>query len=100
MAENVLDQLLFRIEEIECRSLVWGFVDGALSYDEVYQLAQEVAPNENPEDLVEDLIDRRLLFELRGCEKINFRECKSLKSLAVKFCQRDFFTTSQCRPRQ
>ena len=34
-------------------------------------------------------------FLLRGCEKIDFHDCKSLKSLAVKFCQGDFFTTSQ-----
>ncbi|MFO1431289.1 MAG: protein DpdJ [Candidatus Competibacteraceae bacterium] len=82
MAESVLDQLLFRIEEIECRSLIWGFVDGALSYDEVYQLAQEVAPNENPDDLVEDLIDRRLLFELSDRDGLRSRFAEGIRLLA------------------
>ena len=64
MAEAILDQLLFRIEEIEVRSLIWGYVDGALSRHDVSQLAQDNAPDEDPEDLIEDLIDRRLLFEV------------------------------------
>ena len=64
MAEAILDQLLFRIEEIEVRSLIWGYVDGALSRQDVSQLAQDIAPGEDPEDLIEDLIDRRLLFEV------------------------------------
>ena len=64
MAEAILDQLLFRIEEIEFRSLIWGYVDGALSRQDVNQLAQDIAPDEDPEDFIEDLIDRRLLFEI------------------------------------
>ena len=64
MAEAILDQLLFRIEEIEVRSLIWGYVDGALSRQDVSQLAQDIAPDEDPDDLIEDLIDRRLLFEI------------------------------------
>ena len=81
MSQAILDQLLFHIEEIEVRSLVWGYVDGSLSSHDISQLAQDIAPDENPEDLIEDLIDRRLLFEVRD-DGLRSRFAEGIRLLA------------------
>lgn len=64
------DDLLKRIERTETTSLVWGFVDGSLTRQEACELAtyviRERGSSEDPEDVVEDLIDAHLLYEFQG----------------------------------
>ena len=66
---DIQRRLLDAIEERELRALVWGYVDGSLSRAETIALA----PGRD-EDLVEDLIDRCLLFEREGRIRSRFAE--------------------------
>ncbi len=63
LALNLLDAL----EGQEYELLVWGFLDGGFSADEVEDLAQDILDQHgeslNPRDLVKMLKDRRLLFD-------------------------------------
>ena len=61
-----LDRLLAAIEERELRSLQWGYVDGSIARDDVEDLAAALVGDDHADDLVEELIDRRLAFEVRG----------------------------------
>jgi DEAD/DEAH box helicase len=67
---SAVDQLLAAIELRELKPLQWGFVDGSLREAEVDQIALQVIERLelgiSPEDLVEDLVTRRLLIELGG----------------------------------
>ena len=58
------------IEEIEIRSLEWGFTDGSLSEDEAFELGNRVSGDDDGEadgeDLIEELIGAKLIFELNG----------------------------------
>ncbi|MET3793445.1 protein DpdJ [Aquamicrobium terrae] len=61
--------VLDRIEAIEMRSLEWGFTDGSLSEDEAFELGDQVCDAANAsgtdgQDLVEELIDAKLIFEM------------------------------------
>jgi DEAD/DEAH box helicase/Helicase conserved C-terminal domain len=58
-----IDKVLDLIEDKEEVSLHWGDVDGSLSEEEVIELAAEAVPGEDPEALVEALLDRALLHE-------------------------------------
>lgn len=62
-------RLLDRIEAIEMRSLEWGYTDGALTEDEAVALAERVAGETGSgvtgDDLLEELIDAKLIFELQ-----------------------------------
>jgi hypothetical protein len=62
--------LLDLIEAIEIRSLEWGFTDGSLSEDEAFALADGVSDEDESagdgEDLVEELIGTKLIFELQN----------------------------------
>jgi hypothetical protein len=64
-------ELLDAIEQTEMCSLAWGYVDGSLSRDEAIALARQLprargASDEEYEDLLEDLLDAQLVFELTG----------------------------------
>lgn len=67
---SAVDQLLAAIELRELKPLQWGFVDGSLREAEVDQIALEVVDrlelDSSPEDLVEELVTRRLLLESSG----------------------------------
>lgn len=69
---EALDDLLAAIELRELRSLQWGFVDGSLREAEVDALAQQAlgrhAVVADPADLVEELVSRRLVFEIGSSE--------------------------------
>ena len=61
--------VLDRIEAIEMRSLEWGFTDGSLSEDEANALGEAViaespAGTADGQDLVEELIEGKLIFEM------------------------------------
>ena len=59
-------RVLDAIEKIEIQSLGWGFADGSLSSDEAVDLAEEIASaGESGEDLLEELIEAKVLFEHR-----------------------------------
>ncbi|SEH06422.1 protein DpdJ [Candidatus Venteria ishoeyi] len=63
------DILLSHLESIEYKSLVWGFVDGSISEDELYTLAEQTiqatGSDDDAEDLIEKLIEARLIHEFR-----------------------------------
>ena len=58
------------IEAVEMRSLEWGFTDGSLSEDEAFALAHRVSTEGgkagDSADLIEELIDSKLVFELQS----------------------------------
>ncbi|PYD46395.1 protein DpdJ [Novacetimonas pomaceti] len=77
--------LLDRIEAIEMASLEWGFTDGSLSEDDALSLAAEVCNIVDGQDLIEELIEARLLFEMVGtkgevCLRSRFAEMMRLLS--------------------
>jgi len=76
--EKILDELLDAIERSELRLLKWGYVDGSLSEADVDALADSVLKDHNQqgnaEDLVEPLVENRLLFEIgRDSTTIQYR---------------------------
>ena len=65
-------EVLDRIESLELRSLEWGSTDGSLSELEAEALANSVS--DNGEELLEQLIEANLIFELpRPNGEIRFR---------------------------
>jgi len=62
--------LLDQIESIEMRSLEWGFTNGSMSETETLALAHDIATgggsSVDGEDLVEELISAKLIFELQS----------------------------------
>lgn len=83
--------VLDRIEAIEMRSLEWGFTDGSLSEDEAYDLGDQVCGSANAtgtdgQDLVEELIDAKLIFEMAsigGDVRIRSRFAEMMRLLAA-----------------
>ena len=67
--------LLNELESRELRSLTWGFVDGGYGYDDLESRAEHVIDAfgerdrwQDGEELVEFLLEQRLLFEIRGAK--------------------------------
>ena len=62
--------VLNRIEAIEMLSLEWGFTDGSLAEDEAFTLADNVSDEVETvgegEDIIEELIDAKLIVELQS----------------------------------
>jgi hypothetical protein len=75
ISDAVLDRLLEAIEQTELSSLRWGYVDGSLSSNDLGSLARTVLdrePNisvEDIEDIIEELLDRGLLREVRQADE-------------------------------
>ncbi len=71
------DQLLGLIEQSELPSLKWGYVDGALSQDEINHLAGVVlgenASLTDKSDLREDLIESGLVIEIKVGNGFSYR---------------------------
>ncbi|MFC1482245.1 protein DpdJ [Myxococcota bacterium] len=69
-SETLQDELLFAIEDLEYRNLVWGDVDGSISERRILELietsAKELGASDDPEDLLEDLLEEHAVFELPG----------------------------------
>jgi len=76
--EPLFLRLLDELERKEVQSLTWGYADGSYSRENVVKLASRVlneARNDRPaEDLVEDLIDKKLIFEFGGRIRTRFAE--------------------------
>jgi hypothetical protein len=66
---ELLRGFLDRLEELEARLLVWGVVDAGFSRDELLDhamaLLTERGLDESPEALIDEMSDRRLLFQFR-----------------------------------
>lgn len=83
--------VLDRIEAIEMRSLEWGFTDGSLSEDETNALGDAVvaegsAGRVDGQDLVEELIEAKLVFEMPstgGEVRIRSRFAEMMRLLAA-----------------
>ncbi|GGA00055.1 protein DpdJ [Sphingobium fuliginis] len=83
--------VLDRIEAIEMRSLEWGFTDGSLSEDEAFELGDQVCAaagvsSTDGQDLVEELIDAKLIFEMAsvgGDVRIRSRFAEMMRLLAA-----------------
>ena len=62
--------VLDRIEVVEMGSLEWGFTDGSLSEQEAFAIVDEVNDKNDAvcgsEEIIEELIDARLIFELQS----------------------------------
>src|SRR5690348_17194107 len=81
-----LDRLLDAIEQTELSSLRWGYVEGSLSEEDLDRLARRTLDTDeaNTEDLVEALIDRALLREVRqpdGSYRYRSRFAESVRLL-------------------
>ncbi|MBP0496274.1 protein DpdJ [Roseomonas indoligenes] len=76
--------LLDAIEEVEMQSLRWGFVDGSLSEEEVLQLARAAGGDERAEEMLEVLLDARLLLQVAspdGTARLRSRYAETVRLL-------------------
>lgn len=66
--ERLVCGFLNILEGQEAKFLTWGFVDGGFSEDEIYEQAETflnlINADESPDELIEEMIERRLLFEI------------------------------------
>jgi hypothetical protein len=78
--------VLDALEAVELRSLEWGFTDGSFSEQEALALAGRAVTAREADDAIEELIDARLLFELRaasGAVRIRSRFAEVMRLLAA-----------------
>lgn len=77
MSENIYIRFLNKLEEIEYKSIQWGYTAGTLSEDELFDEADKFLDIENSdldsEDLIEYLISEKLIFEVNTLKGIGFR---------------------------
>jgi hypothetical protein len=74
--------LLDAIERQEMLSIAWGYVDGSLSRKNVINLAINFAVDpDDAEDLLEELIEHRLVFEVKG-DRIRSRFAELIRLLS------------------
>lgn len=73
--------LLDEIERKEMLSLSWGYVDGSMSRAAALALLGDAVTAEQAEVLLEELIRRRLVFELRG-SRVRSRFAESVRLLS------------------
>lgn len=74
--------LLDAIERQELLSLIWGYVDGSMSRDEAIKLCHSlVEDTDELEDCLEELIEQRLVFELKG-ERIRSRFAETVRLIS------------------
>ncbi|MAC83370.1 MAG: hypothetical protein CL624_04475 [Arcobacter sp.] len=78
MSENIYIRFLNKLEEIEYKSIQWGYTSGTLSEDELYDEAEIFLESSNnndmdSEELVEYLISEKLIFEVNTLQGEGFR---------------------------
>jgi superfamily II DNA or RNA helicase len=70
-------RLLTRLELTEAKLLTWGVVDGSFTREEICseieRLASECGIDDDPERLLETLIEERLLFEFNDQGRLRYR---------------------------
>jgi Helicase conserved C-terminal domain/DEAD/DEAH box helicase len=74
MSEPIEITLLNHLEEIEFKSIQWGYTDGILDEDEVFDFAEKLIEdndinNLDEDELVQILLDENLLFEVQTVNK-------------------------------
>ena len=77
MNENIYIKFLNLLEEIEYKSIQWGYTAGVLIEDEIFDKADEFIENSNSnldsEDLIEYLLDEKLIFEVTTLQGLGYR---------------------------
>jgi hypothetical protein len=74
------------VEAVELRSLEWGFTDGSLSEDEATDLIADALSGARADELLEELIEGRLLVEIQGASgsvRIRSRFAETMRLLAA-----------------
>lgn len=83
--EPIYLRLLDEIERKELQSLMWGYVDGSLSRESALRLSKQIVKaadiSDDPEDLLEALIERGLVFEVNG-DRIRSRIAETVRLLS------------------
>jgi hypothetical protein len=101
---SLVDALLAKVEQIELRSLRWGYVDGSLGEDELDSLAADIISNHNasvdPVELNEWMVDHSLLFETTDGGGIRYRSrfsegVRLLTRLRQLFPQRSWMASAE-----
>ncbi len=64
----LIQEFLNLLEGKEIKLLSWGIVDGGFAEEEIAEMAAELLSNNEPDvdiwDLINEILERRLLFEL------------------------------------
>jgi hypothetical protein len=70
--------LLDELERQEVQSQTWGYVDGSFSHAQVLRLASKLSKTSGTDqtapDLIEDLLDKKLIFDFEGRIRTRFAE--------------------------
>jgi superfamily II DNA or RNA helicase len=79
----LLSDFLSQLETQETRLLSWGVVDGSFTRDEIIDTATQFlsVSDIDPEDLLEDMIEHRLLFEVEGGRRYRTRMAETVRLL-------------------
>ena len=84
--EARLLEVLGDLERAEARLLAWGVVDGAMSEDEILGLIEEARERhglaELADNILEELIERRLVFEVDDIEGYRTRMAEAVRLFA------------------
>jgi len=74
---TLVDAMLGKVEQIELRSLRWGYVDGSLAENEIDSIAADLiatqAASTDPVELVEWMVAHSLLFETNDDGTVRYR---------------------------
>ncbi len=66
MQLKTLHTVLDKIETKESELLAWGDTGGAFSEDEIFRFIEQLAPEEDPEDILDELIDKAFIVPLKN----------------------------------
>ena len=81
MSLSTEEQLLLdAVERLEMRSLSWGYVDGSLARSKVVDLASLFAKDNEADEIIETLIEKRLLLEWKNRLRSRFAETVRLST--------------------
>src|SRR5579871_3579421 len=81
MSLSTEEQLLLdAVERLEMRSLSWGYVDGSLARSKVVDLASLFVKDNEADEIIETLIEKRLLLEWKNRLRSRFAETVRLST--------------------
>lgn len=72
-ASGVLLRVLDAVEDAEARHLVWGLAEETWAEDRLIEAISEAAPSHDPYDVLEQLLQHNLVFELDRCWPKQYR---------------------------
>ena len=102
MLDSLVQEFLNLLESQEAKLLTWGIVDGGFSHEEISDLAEQVIQTHGAEveplELFDEMLERRLLFDLnlRGNRIYRTRMAESIRlisRLRQLFPNRDWQTS-------